>query len=339
MAPDTHSASNHQPYRYIACEEAFQIPEILEAMRKLSGGVPTMSTGPIVGPAVPLLLDIGAERILSMDAAGIDMQILSIVSPGVQHFDAAMAVSMARLANDRLSDAVKAHPTRFAGLAAFAPQDPAAATKELERAVNQLGLHGALVNSHTHGEYLDDQKFWPIFEAAEALDIPLYIHPREPSPAMAGPLAMPGFIVGWAYAVETGTHALRLISAGVFDRFPRLKIVLGHLGEGIPFMLERIDNRYQFETAMFERASKLKRLPGEYFRDNFFVTTSGMNFRAPLMATLDALGIDRVLFAVDYPFDDQRTCAAAIDAMPLSPEDKRRICETNARSVFGLSDS
>jgi 5-carboxyvanillate decarboxylase len=325
-------------YRRIACEEAFQVPEILEALRKLYSGAPDISSGPLGGPVVPLLLDIGAGRIRGMDEAGIDMQILSLVSPGVQNFDARTAVSMARLANDRLSDAVRTYPTRFAGLASFAPQDPVAAAKELERAVTKLGLHGALVNSHTHGEYLDDEKFWPIFEAAEALGIPIYIHPREPAPSMAAPLSMPGFTIGWGFAVEASTHALRLIAAGVFDRFPRLKIVLGHMGEGIPFMLDRIDNRYAFETALFPPPRKLKRLPGEYFRDHFFITTSGMNFHAPLRATIETLGVERVLFAVDFPFDDQRTCVDAIESMPLTVEERQAICETNACKVFGLRE-
>lgn len=326
-------------YRRIACEEAFQVPEILEALRKLYSGAPDISSGPLGGPVVPLLLDIGAGRIRGMDEAGIDMQILSLVSPGVQNFDAATAVSLARVANDRLSEAVRTYPTRFAGLACFAPQDPSAAAKELERAVTQLGLHGALVNSHTQGEYLDDERFWSIFEAADALGIPIYIHPREPSPSMAAPLAMPGFTIGWGFAVEASTHALRLIAAGVFDRFPRLKIVLGHMGEGIPFMLERIDNRYAFETALFPPARKLRRLPGEYFRDHFFITTSGMNFHAPLRATIDTLGVERVLFAVDYPFEGQRACVDAIEAMPLTTGERRAICETNARKVFGLRES
>ena len=202
----------------------------------------------------------------------------------------------------------------------------------------KLGLHGALVNSHTHGEYLDDEKFWPIFEAVEALGIPIYIHPREPAPSMAAPLSMPGFTIGWGFAVEASTHALRLIAAGVFDRFPRLKTVLGHMGEGIPFMLDLIDNRYAFEAALFPPPRKLKRLPGEYFRDHFFITTSGMNFHAPLRATIETLGVERVLFAVDFPFDDQRTCVDAIESMPLTVEERQAICETNACKVFGLRE-
>jgi 2,3-dihydroxybenzoate decarboxylase len=321
--------------RYLPCEEAFSIPEVIEEARRIAHGVPSMSTGLIAGPLLPILLDIGAGRIRAMDEAGIDVQILSLSSPGVQNFESATAVSLMRLANDRLADAIKAYPMRFAGLAAIAPQDPAATAKELERAVRSLHLCGAIVNSHTRGEYLDEQKFWPIFEAAEALDIPIYIHPREPSPGMAQPLAMPGFTVGWGYAVETGTHALRLIRGGVFDRFPKLRIILGHMGEMLPFMLDRIDNRYHFESGLFPQG-KLARLPSEYVLDHFVITTSGMNYEAPLMAAIKAMGVDRVLYAVDYPFEDQPLAVKQIDAMQLSPADRRKICETNAKRVFKL---
>ena len=321
--------------RYIPCEEAFSIPEVVEEARRIAGGVPSMSTGLIAGPLLPLLLDLGDGRIRAMDEAGIDVHVLSLSSPGVQNFESATAVSLMQLANDRLAAAIKAHPTRFAGLAAVAPQDPAATAKELERAVRSLGLRGAIVNSHTRGEYLDDQKFWAIFEAAEALDVPIYIHPREPSPGMAAPLSLPGFTVGWGYAVETGTHALRLIARGVFDRFPKLRIILGHMGEMLPFMLDRIDNRYRFETGLFPQG-KLARLPSEYFREHFFITTSGMNFEGPLLAAIKAVGVDRVLYAVDYPFEDQPMAVKQIDAMPLSAMDRRKVCELNAKRVFKL---
>lgn len=330
------AGAKKRSYQLLPCEEAFQIPEIIDQLRKQAGGVPSMSSGPIAGPFVPKLLDIGKDRIAGMDADGVDMQILSLSSPGVQTFDKEMGTALARLANDRLAAAIKAYPTRFAGLATFAPQDPAQAAKELQRAVTELKLNGALVNSHTHDEYLDDPKFWAIFEAAEALDIPIYIHPREPSAGLAKPLTMPGFTVGWGYAVETGTHALRLINAGVFDRFPKLKIILGHMGEGLPFFLDRIDNRYRFETGIFARKQPLKRLPSEYFRDNFLVTTSGMNYTAPLKATIDTLGVDRVLFAIDYPFEDQPACVKAIEAIPLPDAEKKKICETNVRRAFKL---
>ncbi|HZF15940.1 MAG TPA: amidohydrolase family protein [Steroidobacteraceae bacterium] len=319
----------------LPCEEAFSIPEVIDAASKLAGGVPSMSTGLIGGPLLPILLDIGAGRIASMDAAGVDMHVLSLSAPGVQNFDTATARSLATLANDRLADAIKAYPKRFTGLAAVAPQDPASAAQELERGVKKLGLKGAIINSHTRGEYLDDKKFWPILEAAEALDVPIYIHPREPSPGMAVPLAIPGFTVGWGFAVETGTHSLRLIGAGVFDRFPKLTIVIGHMGEMIPFEIDRIDNRFRFETGLFN-SGKLKKLPGEYFRENFYVTTSGMNFEAPLLATIRTIGVDRVLYAIDHPYEDQKKEVAAIEAMPLSRDDLRKICDTNVRRVFKI---
>jgi 5-carboxyvanillate decarboxylase len=323
------------PYKRISCEEAFSIPELVEALRKAAGGVPSMSSGPIAGPFMPALLEMGEGRIRAMDKDGVDMQILSLSSPGVQNFDPATAMSLARLANDRAADTIRKFPTRFAGLATLAPQDAPASARELHRAVRSLGLKGAIIHSHTHGEYLDDPKFWILFEAAQALDVPIYIHPREPSPAMAGPMALPGFTAGWGYAVETGTHALRLIAAGVFDKFPMLRIVLGHMGETLPFILDRIDNRYLWEMSLFKKR-KLARLPSEYFKNHFVVTTSGMNFQVPLMATLAQLGPDRVLFAADYPMEVQEEAVEAVEAMPLSMQDKWKIWELNARRVFAL---
>jgi 2,3-dihydroxybenzoate decarboxylase len=336
QASDGRAAAARRGYRLIPCEEAFTLPEILAEARRVANNVPSMASGPIVGPLVPLLLDLGADRLARMDAAGVDMQVLSLGSPGVQNFDRATAVSLAALANDRLADVVKSHPTRYAGLATFAPQDPAAAAKELDRAVRKLGLKGALVNSHTGSSYLDEPQYRPIFEALQALDVPLYIHPREPGRTLGGPaLTMPGFTIGWGYGVETGTHALRLIGSGLFDDFPRLKIVLGHMGETIPFVLQRIDDRYRFERSLFPGGS-LQRLPGDYFRENFWVTTSGMNFAAPLQATIATLGIDRVLFAIDYPFEDQAAAVRAFDSIPLPADAKRRICETNVANLFAL---
>jgi 5-carboxyvanillate decarboxylase len=319
----------------ITTEEAFTLPELIEETRRLVKGVASMSSGAIEGPLVPLLCDIGAGRIATMDAAGIDMQLLSLTAPGVQLHDAETGLRLARLVNDRLKAAIDAYPTRFAGLAAIPPQDPSGAAKELDRAVTKLGLKGAIINSHTRGEYLDDPKFWPIFEAAEAFDVPIYLHPREPSPAMAPPMTLPGFTVGWGFAVETGTHALRLIANGVFDRFPKLRIVLGHLGEMLPFMLDRIDNRYNFESMLFPK-NRLKRKPSDYFRDHFVVTTTGMNFEAPLKAAIAILGIDRVLFGIDYPYEDQKADVAKFEAMGFSEADKKKLYQTNSERVFKL---
>lgn len=331
-------AAEPRRFRRISCEEGFTTPEIVAASSALFGNIPGWASGPIAGPFMPDLLDIGEGRVARMDADGVDVQLLALAGPGVQSFDPDTAISLARAVNDRLAEAVKAHPTRLAGLATMAPQNPEASALELERAVNSLGLRGAMINGHTHGVYLDDPSVLPIFAAAEALDVPVYIHPREPSALLAA-AAVPGFNVSWGYGVEAGTNVVRLIAAGVFDRHPRLRVVMGHLGETIPFLLDRMDNRYAWESAVFG-LSKLERRPSEYVAENLFVTSSGMNYAVPLAATLNALGPDKVLFAADYPFEDQRGAVQAMDSvmdtLGLPAEERAQIYEGNARAVFGL---
>jgi 5-carboxyvanillate decarboxylase len=322
--------------RLFSVEESFTIPEVVAELSRLVDGVPSMRSGPIAGPFMPKLLDIGAARIAEMDADGVDVQVLAVSAPGVQKFDPETGLSIARIANDRLADAIKTYPTRFAGLAVAPPQNATEGARELERAVTKLGLRGLIINSHTNSEYLDDQKFFPLLEAAEALDVPIYLHPREPADGLAGALmAMTGFTVGWGYAVETGTHALRMIAAGIFDRFPRLQIVLGHLGESIPFLLDRIDGRYPFEIGVTGK-KPLPRKPSEYFRSHFVVSTSGMNFAAPVRAAIEILGADRIMFAADHPMENQRREVDAYNAVPMSAEERRKISETTARRVFKL---
>lgn len=296
----------------------------------------SVATGMTDGPYIAPLLDLGEGRIAAMDRDGIAVQLLLLTTPGVQHFDAATGTALARSANDQLADAISKHPSRYAGLAAVAPQDPRAAALEIERAITKLGLKGVVINSHTHGEYLDDPKFLPILEVLAALGVPLYIHPREPSPAMAAPLMLPAFTVGWGFGVETGTHALRLIASGVFDRLPRLRIVLGHLGETLPFVIERIDDRYRFESKMPNVRTSLKRLPGEYFREHFTITSSGMNFSPQIATCQKILGADRVMFAVDYPFEEQGAAVRAAEATPMDDTVRRKFFEDNARRVFAL---
>ncbi|MCZ7664640.1 MAG: amidohydrolase family protein [Thermoleophilia bacterium] len=326
------------PIRRISCEEGFSTSEVVEASSKLFNAVPSWASGPIAGAFMEDLLDIGDGRIARMDADGVGVQILALAGPGVQSFDPATALSLAQTVNDRLSDAVKAHPDRLVGLATMAPQAAEASARELERAVTRLGLKGAMISGHTHGVYLDDAGVWPLFEAAEALDAPVYIHPREPSPQLAA-AGIPGFTVSWGYGVEAGTNALRLISAGVFDRFPGLRVVLGHLGETLPYLLGRMDNRYRWEASTFA-LPRLQRLPSEYARDNFVITSSGMNYRAPMRAALDALGLERVLFAADYPFEDQAQAVADMDGvmddLALAVDERRAIYQSNAERVFGL---
>ncbi len=329
------AADSKRAYRRIACEEGFLSPGVLAQNAKSSTAELQLIT--TQGPAASLarsLVDLGEERIAAMDADGIDMQLLLLSSPGVQSFHAATATSLATETNDYASAACAKYPARFAALAALAPQDPAGAVRELERAMKLPGIKGAIVNSHTQGEYLDAPTYLPIFEALDALDAPLYIHPREPAGAMN--TVMTGPVVGgpaWAYAVEVGTHVLRLIQSGLFDRFPRLRVVVGHMGEALPFWLPRIDNRYRFNL---RGPATLRRLPGDYIRENIWVTTSGMNYWPQLDMTLKVLGPDRVLYATDYPFEDQREAVRMVEEMPLSPTQKHALFEGNAAKVFKL---
>ena len=265
------------------------------------------------------LLDTGAGRIKEMDETGIDMQVLSLVSPGVQMLDAATAVSAMKRIDNQLAEVVRARPDRFAGLATLAPQNPQESADELERAVRELGLKGACINSQTKGEYLDDKKFWPIFERAEKLDVPVYIHARLPSNQMVKAfMGYPGLALAfWGYGAETSLHAVRLICSGVFEKYPRLKIVLGHLGEALPFWLWRLDRRWTAGAGGSEKGYARK--PSEYFRDNFYITTSGNFWFPPLQECMLAIGADKILFAVDYPFESNQDGAQFMETVPNKP--------------------
>lgn len=338
--------SDAPPRRLIACEEGFALPETQAAtrawlaanpegepgLRALGGGF-----GPEQGRRwFAELVDLGAVREQAMDAAGITTQLLLHGSPGVQIFEAAEATRLAALTNDRMAELAGTNPRRYAPLATIAPQDPAAAARELERGVRELRLHGALINSHTKGEYLDDPRFWPIFEAAEALGAPIYLHPREPAPAMLQPyLAHATIGPIWGFAADTGLHALRLILAGVFDRFPRLQIVLGHLGEGLPFFIDRIDIRYRVDGSPARVA--LRRLPSDYLRENFHLTTSGMNWQPAVDQALAVMGPERILFAADWPFEDATDAAQRFRAMRFAPEVRDRVAYRNAERLFRIA--
>jgi len=279
------------------------------------------------------------SRIHDMDASGIDKQLLLLTAPGVQVFDAATAVSMARSSNDQVAAAVRKYPTRFAALAAVAPQDPAAAAKELERSVKTLGLKGAVINSHTKGEFLDDPKFWDIFAAAEALDVPIYIHPCGPPPSMVQPFlerGLDGAIFG--FGVEVALHVLRIIVAGVFDRFPKLRIVIGHTGEGLPFWLYRIDYMHNasVNSKRYESMKPLKRKPSDYLRENIYVTNSGVAWEPSVKMCQQVLGVDHVLYAMDYPYQFVPEEVVIADNFAMSAADKKAFFQTNAERVFAL---
>ena len=343
---------NDLDFKRIAVEEAFATREILQAYRDLlaHNGSPDIGFNSLMGyylnsPAertravAERLQDLGARRIADMDATSIDVQILSLTSPGVQIFDADKAVGLARDANDELAAAVAGRPDRYAGLAAIAPQNPAAAAAELERGVRNLGLKGAIVNSHTHGEYLDDPKFWDILASAEALDVPIYLHPNTPSNAMIKPFidrGLDGAVFG--FAVETGLHALRLVVSGAFDRFPKLKIVLGHLGEGLPYWLFRIDFMHgaSMRSGRYASQPKLQRKASDYLRENFYYTTSGMAWTPPIRYVQSVMGMDRVMYAMDYPYQFVPEEVNVTDELPIGYENLKAFYQTNAERVFKL---
>ncbi|HSU76804.1 MAG TPA: amidohydrolase family protein [Burkholderiales bacterium] len=280
-------------------------------------------------------MDLGAKRLAQMDAHGVDLQVLSFGSPGPQAFGADVAIPMARDANDRLHAAVKAHPTRFAGFAALPTAEPRAAVGELERCVTTLGFKGAMIHGHQRGEFLDAKKYWPIWERAEALGVPVYLHPALPHPD-----ALKAYFDGceelarapWGFAVDTSCHFLRLVFAGVFDAYPRLKIILGHLGEGLPFAMHRM-NEHSWGAA--ERRG-LKKQPLEYLRDNLVVTTSGNWFEPAFVCTLLALGADNILFAIDWPYEANKTGMAFLRALSISDADKEKIAHRNAERLLGV---
>ena len=273
--------------------------------------------------------DLGQKRLAHMDAAGIDVQVLSFGSPGPQAFGAEVAIPMARDANDRLFQTVESHPDRFAGFAALPTADPQAAAEELERCVKKLGFKGTMIHGHQQGSFLDARKYWPIFERAEALDVPIYLHPTVPHPD-----AMKAYFegyeelarAGWGFAVDTSCHFLRLVFAGVFDAYPKLKIILGHLGEGLPFAMHRLDDHTR--PAAVRRG--LKRKPIEYLQENLLVTTSGNWYEPAFQCTVAALGVDRILFAVDWPYEANTTGVAFLKRVSLTDSDREKVAHRNA---------
>jgi 5-carboxyvanillate decarboxylase len=335
----------------IAAEEAWAPAELLARYRKLLQDKPEawdpgfrglwgfyLGRSERATALAERIQDLGERRIADMDATGIGRQIVFLTAPGVQVFDAPNGVSLSWEMNDRLVAAVNQNPERFSGLAAIAPQDPAAAAKELQRAVN-LGLKGAVVNSHTQGEYLDDMKYWDIFEAAQALDVPIYLHPQTPPREMIAPFlprGLEGAIYG--FAVETGLHLLRIIVAGVFDRFPRLRMVVGHLGEGLPFWLFRLDFMHaaMVRAERYPGVKQLKRKPSEYFKSNIWVTTSGMQWAPAIQFAISVLGIERVMYAMDYPYQFVPDEVKVTDQLPIGDANRKRLYQDNAEKVFKL---
>jgi 5-carboxyvanillate decarboxylase len=337
-----------KPIRRIATEEAFSIPEVAAGLRAVARS-PSVSqdlilvqriydakTDDVQARLLPRLLDLEKERLQDMDKNGVDMHLLSLTAPGVQMFDADTATELAALANDKLAAVIKRHPKRFAGIASFAPQSPKRAAREMERAINKLKLNGFVVNSHTNNEYLDYPKFFPILEAAEALDACIYIHPRAASDGMAAPFRDYGLdSAQWGYGMEVSTHAVRMMVSGVFDRFPKLKICIGHMGEAVHFWLWRLD--YMNKNAQSRgSAPKTKLTPSEYFKRNFVITTSGQESHLALDFSIKALGIDNVLWAIDYPYQPSAPAVAFMDSAPVSAAEREKLYHGNAERIFHI---
>jgi predicted TIM-barrel fold metal-dependent hydrolase len=281
------------------------------------------------------LLEMGPQRIAAMDAAGIDFQVMSLTAPGAQGYDEATSRELACDANDRMAAAVKAYPKRLGGFAAIPTPDPAAAAKELERAVKQLGLLGALINGHTRGSFLDDRKYWVIFEAAQAMNVPIYLHPTRPQPSvMKAYFEDYSELAGaaWGFAADTGAHYLRLIFAGIYDTFPDLKIIVGHLGEGLPFCMQRLNLHCEMDAAH----RGLKKSPLRYLRENMLVTSSG-NFSIPaFMCTYMEMGADNLMFSVDWPYEKNSDGTEMLKHLPISPQDLAKVSHLNAERILNL---
>lgn len=339
-------------YRRIATEEAYAPPELFDLYRRMldtgssnDRGFESLM-GFYLGSDAPKpvavrrrLQDLGEERIADMDSSGIDHQILALTSPGTNVLDQAAAREIATITNDRLADACRRHPDRFSALAALPLQDPESAVRELDRAVNDLGLRGIIANSHIAGSYLDEPKYRPIFEAAESLNVPVYLHPNTPSNDMISPLhnaGLDGAIFG--FGVETGMHLLKLITSGLFDRYPNLKLVVGHLGEALPYWLHRIDYMHAAQVAAgrYDAIKPLQRKPSEYFRHNIWLTTSGMPWQPAIMFAREVVGPERVMYAMDYPYQFVADEVKTQDALPISDAEKKAFFETTATEVFGL---
>ena len=280
------------------------------------------------------LLDLGEGRLKTMDENGIDIQVLSLTIPGVEQLDPQIGTALARNVNDALAEVIESYPDRFLGFASLAPQSPGEAAAELERCVKELDLRGWKTHSNYGESYLDDKKYWPIFERAAKLDVPVYLHPSYPS------IPQLKTDYGWAlsgapfgFGIETAMSMMRLVLSGIFDTYPGLKIILGHLGEALPFLLARMD--YPYVIPWFDRATipHLEKKPSDYFRNNVFVTTSGNYYKPAFMCTYEAMGVERILLGTDYPYEDPKECMRFLEALSLSQEDKDMIYYQNAKQM------
>ncbi|MCX5336083.1 amidohydrolase family protein [Streptomyces sp. NBC_00140] len=330
---DHRNAKREKKMRIVAVEEAFSVPGAIrqeEAIRQHLAAPEAIKK-----EWFRRLEDLTELRLADMDANGVDMQVLSYASPGLEVIeDPAEAVAVARRVNDHLAKAVARHPNRFAGFAVLPLQDPKAAVVELRRAVKELGLKGVLYNDHVRGHYLDEPQFRPVWAELERLGVTLYLHPAvipadnwrvfDGYPVLVGP--------SWGWTATVGAHALRLVYGGVFDEFPGASVMLGHMGELLPFQMARLDSRY----AHVPVEQRVRHLPSYYLRNNVYVTTSGVMSHAALLGAVHAVGVDRVLFSIDYPFESSAEAVGFLRSAPYAPADLARIAHGNAERILGL---
>lgn len=329
--------------RIITLEEHFATRELMEGPgRNTRGPLETLakfSLGIDPQSLVQRLLDVGAQRIAEMDSAGIDTQVLSLTR-GIESIqNQTEALKFARSSNDLLADAVKGYPNRLAGFAILPVSSPKSAADELERTVKEFGFKGAIIHGHSRGRYLDDSYFWPILERAQELDVPLYIHPTAPPESVITasysgnfPQEISGLMAtaGWGWHIETAIHVLRIIFSGALDRYPRLQLIIGHLGEGLPFMLQRIERMFSVQL------TKLNKPIGAYFRENIHYTISGFNFIQPFIDLLLQVGVERIMFSADYPYSSMKEARDFLVNLPISPPDRERIAHYNAEKLLRL---
>jgi len=329
--------------RIVALEEHYTVPAIVSridpaAIRRRGFPAPDVVWGQTLKRNE--LAQLGDARIADMDASGITLQVLSVAGPGADVVPGADGIALARDYNNALFAATSRHPDRYQGFAHLPMHSPDAAADELERTVKDLGFRGLLVNGPTDGRFLDDPMFEPILARAEALSVPIYIHPGIPSEnvrkayfdRLPGNFSFVLAVSSWGWHMETAIHVLRLVLSGALDRHPRLQIVIGHLGEAIPFMLDRID-----ETTAAEAKRLLRRSVRQTLLDHVWITTSGFFTMVPFVAALMTFGADRIMFSVDYPFASNARARAFLDALPVSPADREKIAHGNADRLMNLA--
>ncbi|CDR34209.1 amidohydrolase family protein [Criblamydia sequanensis] len=315
----------------IALEEHFITPELLPDTQKIDFS----AMDPKQAEDFQIrLLDFEDLRIKAMDEAGVEISVLSLTDPGIQGIkDTKSAVAAASKTNAFLAEKISKNPKRFRGFACLAMQDPMSAANELEHCVNQYGFLGALINGQTLGSYLDEEKFLPFWKKTEELNVPIYLHPGNPlhvsesyknHPELDGPI--------WGWTAETATHALRLVFSGLFDKFPKIQVILGHMGETLPYLLWRIDSRW----GILKKQKELKELPSQYLRNNFYVTSSGMCSNGPLLCALQELGEDRVMFSIDYPYESSNTASQFIEKAPMDKKALEKVCYKNAEQLLKI---